>query len=81
MTVTNSTAIVEQWGIFELELHGSAEGNPYQDVELTAQFASRWMDFTMVMESFAFALCPIRKEPGVTVPKATLTNSTARREH
>jgi hypothetical protein len=41
MTVTNSTANVEQWGIFELELRGSAEGNPYQDVELTAQFAHK----------------------------------------
>ena len=39
MTLTNSTADVEQWGIFELELHGSAEGNPYLDVELAAQFA------------------------------------------
>src|SRR5437764_12394203 len=39
MTVTNNTAHVEQWGIFELALHGSAEGNPYLDVELTAQFA------------------------------------------
>src|SRR5438876_5020492 len=38
MTITNSTAHVEQWGIFELEMHGSAEGNPYLDVELTAQF-------------------------------------------
>jgi hypothetical protein len=39
MTVTNSTANVEQWGIFELALQGSAGGNPYLDVELTAQFA------------------------------------------
>ena len=41
MTVTNSTANVEQWDIFELALHGSAEGNPYMDVELTAQFAHK----------------------------------------
>src|SRR2546426_2510390 len=39
MTVTNSTANVEQWDIFELALHGSAEGNPYLDVELAAQFS------------------------------------------
>jgi hypothetical protein len=39
MALTNRTADVEQWGIFELELHGSAEGNPYLDVELTAHFA------------------------------------------
>src|SRR5258708_38960404 len=38
MIVTNSTAHVEQWGIFEVELHGNTEGNPYLDVELTAQF-------------------------------------------
>src|SRR5437868_1379981 len=39
MTITNSTAHVEQWGIFALELHGSTQGNPYLDVALTAQFA------------------------------------------
>ena len=39
MTLTNSTTHVEQWGIFELALPGSAEGNPYLDVELTARFA------------------------------------------
>ena len=39
MTVTNSTANVEQWGIFEMQLHGSAQSNPYLDVEFTAQFA------------------------------------------
>jgi hypothetical protein len=37
MTTTNTTT-VEQWGIFEVELRGSAEGNPFQDVDLTAQF-------------------------------------------
>lgn len=39
MTTTNSTTPVEQWGIFELVLHGSTEGNPYRDVVLTAQFS------------------------------------------
>jgi hypothetical protein len=39
MTLTKGTAEVEQWEIFELALHGSTEGNPYLDVELTAQFA------------------------------------------
>ena len=39
MTLTNSTTHVEQWGIFELALPGSAAGNPYLDVELTARFA------------------------------------------
>ena len=38
MNVTDSTETVEQWGIFELALHGSAEGNPYLHVELSAQF-------------------------------------------
>src|SRR5436309_9930082 len=38
MTMTNSTAYVEQWGIFTLELHGSTQANPYLDVTLTAQF-------------------------------------------
>ncbi|WP_428937371.1 DUF5060 domain-containing protein [Fontivita pretiosa] len=29
---------VEQWDIFEIELHGPSEGNPFVDVELTARF-------------------------------------------
>ncbi|MEI7027069.1 DUF5605 domain-containing protein [Paenibacillus sp. y28] len=29
---------VERWGLFELLLTGPSEGNPYQDVTLTAQF-------------------------------------------
>src|SRR5579859_6491335 len=41
MTVTNSRTDVEQWGIFELALHASAAGNPYQEVELTAQFTHK----------------------------------------
>jgi hypothetical protein len=32
---------VERWGIFELALTGPAEGNPYVDVELTAEFQFR----------------------------------------
>ena len=40
MTSTNNDT-VEQWGIFELALTGSAEGNPFLDVELTAQFSYR----------------------------------------
>jgi hypothetical protein len=39
MILAHTTTHVEQWGIFELALRGSAEGNPYLDVELTAQFA------------------------------------------
>jgi hypothetical protein len=38
MTSDNNTTHVEQWGVFEVTLNGSAEGNPYLDVELTAQF-------------------------------------------
>jgi len=37
--MTRNTSEVEQWGVFELELTGSAEGNPFLDVELTAQFS------------------------------------------
>src|SRR5579884_2318231 len=39
MTATNIPTRVEQWGIFELQLQGNAEGNPYLDGELTAQFS------------------------------------------
>jgi len=38
MTGTTNRTDVEQWGVFELALTGSAEGNPFLDVELTAQF-------------------------------------------
>ena len=29
---------VEQWGVFELELNGPADGNPFVEVALTAEF-------------------------------------------
>ena len=29
---------IEQWGLFEVLLHGPSTGNPYQDVTLTARF-------------------------------------------
>lgn len=35
---TKSYEKVEQWGVFELELQGPEEGNPYLDVELHATF-------------------------------------------
>ena len=31
-------ASVEQWGMFELPLHGPANGNPFKDVSLSAEF-------------------------------------------
>ena len=36
--MSQKTSAVEQWGIFELALPGSAAGNPYLEVELSAQF-------------------------------------------
>lgn len=38
METSEQTTIVEQWGIFELTLHGSSGGNPYLEVELSAKF-------------------------------------------
>jgi hypothetical protein len=38
MTLTNGTAI-EQWGLFELSLQGSAEGNPYLEEDFKALFS------------------------------------------
>ena len=32
---------VEQWGVYEAELSGPSEGNPFVDVELTAGFRHR----------------------------------------
>jgi hypothetical protein len=50
MTITNSTANIEQWGIFELTLRGSAEGNPFLEVELGAQFVCQ--DRTVEVDGF-----------------------------
>jgi hypothetical protein len=36
---------VEQWGIFELTLKGPEEGNPFVDVELSAEFKHSGMTF------------------------------------
>lgn len=38
-TAAPSAGEVEQWGIFELALPGSAAGNPFLDVEFTAEFS------------------------------------------
>src|SRR6266567_343224 len=42
-----STADVEQWGIFELELAGPATGNPFQEVEFGAQFTHKHRSITV----------------------------------
>ena len=34
------TKSVEKWGLFEVELLGSTDGNPYLDVEISAKFTS-----------------------------------------
>lgn len=36
---TETQPAIEQWGIFEIALNGSADGNPFVEVELTAQFS------------------------------------------
>ncbi|HEX2909236.1 MAG TPA: DUF5060 domain-containing protein [Chloroflexia bacterium] len=41
MTDTSSKANVEQWGIFELELKASAEGNPFLDNRFSATFSHK----------------------------------------
>jgi hypothetical protein len=40
MTETSSNTNIEQWGIFELELPGGAEGNPFLDTQISARFNS-----------------------------------------
>jgi hypothetical protein len=47
MTADKNTTHVEQWGIFELALAGSAEGNQFLDVELTAQFSHKHRTITV----------------------------------
>ena len=39
MTTDTQLATVEQWGIFELALTGSADGNPFIDTQFAAHFA------------------------------------------
>lgn len=41
------STLVEQWGIFELSLQGSAEGNPFLDVELSAEFSHQQHSLTV----------------------------------
>ena len=44
--ITNSiSAEVEQWGIFELALEGSTEGNPFLDTRLSAHFSQEDRSF------------------------------------
>jgi len=37
-TSTSASSSVEQWGLFEVELHGPSTGNPYKDVTLSGRF-------------------------------------------
>lgn len=39
MTTPCSTPTVEQWGVFELALRSRSDGNPFMDVDFTAQFS------------------------------------------
>ncbi len=77
MTHTNSTADVEQWGIFELALRGSAEGNPYLDVEFTAQFTykHRVIEVDGFYDGdgvYRIRFMPAYRELGVTVHEVIL---------
>ncbi len=36
--VKSNSETVERWGIFELELRGPSEGNPFVDVQLSGEF-------------------------------------------
>jgi Domain of unknown function (DUF5060) len=35
---TTPAASIEQWGLFDVELHGPRTGNPFVDTQLTATF-------------------------------------------
>src|SRR6476469_2349731 len=41
MTQTNRKTNIAQWAIFELELPGSAEGNPFLDTQFSARFSQK----------------------------------------
>lgn len=38
MKKTAKTTLIEQWGLFELALKGSSQGNPYMEVEFSTRF-------------------------------------------
>jgi len=38
MSIEATSTSVEQWDIFEVSLHGPTDGNPFQDVQISAQF-------------------------------------------
>jgi hypothetical protein len=44
---TSAPDTVEQWGLSEITLHGPADGNPFTDVKLSAQFVSGTNTLTM----------------------------------
>lgn len=50
MTAMESAAAVEQWGVYELTVQGSSEGNPFLDVEFAAGFSHQ--DRTIEVDGF-----------------------------
>ena len=60
MTNTTSGKPIEQWGIFELSLQGSAEGNPFLESELKARFTynHRTIEVDGFYDVFIVALAP-----------------------
>jgi hypothetical protein len=40
VTPVSAPETVEQWGVFELELAGPKDGNPFLDVQLAAEFSN-----------------------------------------
>ena len=60
MTVTDQGADVEQWGLFELAMQGSSGGNPFLDVELTAQFSQEQRTVEVDRRSIGLVKAAIR---------------------
>ena len=61
--------IVEQYKVFKLELAGTAAGNPYVEVELSARMARtalRSMASTRAMAATESTLCPRVPVSGTT---------------
>ena len=65
-----------RWGVFEAEIRGPAHGNPYVDVELSAEFrqgdrvASRARASTTATASTGSASCPTRRASGSSAPRS-----------
>ena len=47
MIIIKAMNMAEKWGIWEAELSGPSEGNPYEDIKVSAEFQTGARAFTV----------------------------------